>query len=275
MISSSSHRPERNGPGAREWPAWFGPAGLAAAFVVAQVLIAVLVGATGFAGDDDLPAGIALAAGLIQEAAFVASALGFAALAARPHPWQFGLRRTALWPALGWAAAGVVAFYALAAVYVAVAGSPEQTTADDIGADDSQLATIGAGVLFVVLAPVAEELFFRGFLYGALRNRFGPLSAAAVGGLIFGSLHVFTGLEAVPLLVALGVILCLVYERTGSLYPCIGIHALNNALAYGGQTDAGPGLALGFGVAMLAACVLLPRFAWQAPPRAEAPEPAP
>lgn len=269
-MSEVQPPPPEPAPAEREWPAWFGIAALAVAFLAAQVLIAVLVVGSGVDADD-LPAGIALAAALIQEAAFVATALGFAALIKPPHPWQFGLRRTAFWPAVGWAALGVISFYVLAAIYVALAGSPEQTTAEDIGADDSQLATVGAGVLFVVIAPVAEELFFRGFLYGALRNRLGPFAAAAAGGIVFGSLHVFTGLEAVPLLIVLGVILCLVYERTGSLYPCIGMHALNNALAYGAQTDAAPALALGFGVAMLAACAIVPRLAWRAPPPGEVP----
>ena len=256
----------------RRWPAWFAFAALAAAFLGAQVLVAVLVGAAGVDTNEDLPAGISLAAALIQEAAFVGTALLFASLVKRPHPWQFGLRGTQFWPAVGWTAAAVVCFYVLAAIYVAAVGSPEQSTADDIGADNSQLATVGAGVLFVVIAPVAEEFFFRGFLYGALRSRLRVPLAALAGGVVFGSLHVFTGLEAVPLLIAMGVILCLLYERTQSLYPCIAFHALNNALAYGGQTDAAPELALGFGAAMLVACAVVPRFAWRRPAAAGAPE---
>ena len=255
----------------RRWPAWFAFAALAAAFLGAQVLVAVLVGAAGVDTNEDLPAGISLAAALIQEAAFVGTALVFASLVKRPHPWQFGLRGTQLWPALGWTAAAVVCFYVIAAIYVAAVGSPDQSTADDIGADNSQLATIGAGVLFVIIAPIAEEFFFRGFLYGALRSRLRVPLAALVGGLVFGSLHVFTGLAAVPLLVAMGVILCLLYERTQSLYPCIAFHALNNSLAYGGQTDAAPELAFGLGAAMLVACAVVPRFAWRRPEAAGAP----
>ena len=275
-MSQAHHHPPAEPPAdppppERQWPAWYAFAGLAAAFLGAQVLIAVLVGASGVATDDDLPAGISLAAALIQEATFVGTALLFASLIKRPHPWQFGLRGTDFWPAVGWTAAAVASFYVLAALYVAAVGSPDQSTAEDIGADNSQLATVGAGVLFVVIAPIAEEFFFRGFLYGALRTRLRWLPAALVGGLIFGSLHVFTGLEAVPLLIALGVILCLLYERTQSLYPCIAFHALNNALAYGGQTDAAPELAIGLGGAMLLACAVVPRVAWRTPSRTEAP----
>ncbi len=61
-----------------------------------------------------------------------------------------------------------------------------------------------------------------------------------------------------PPLAALGVMFCLVLERTGSLYPVIALHALNNALAYGvAVEDATVSLVLG--PLMLLACVLAPR----------------
>jgi membrane protease YdiL (CAAX protease family) len=72
--------------------------------------------------------------------------------------------------------------------------------------------------------------------------------------------------SAVPALVLLGVLLCLVRERTGSLYPCIAIHALNNTLAYASLTDVEPGIAAGLGTLMLAACALVPRFVSRAAP---------
>ena len=71
-----------------------------------------------------------------------------------------------------------------------------------------------------------------------------------------------------PILILLGVIFCLVREKTGSLYPCIGMHAANNTIAYAGQTDVQPGVAVAFGVVMLAVTFLVPRFAWRRPPQA-------
>ena len=64
---------------------------------------------------------------------------------------------------------------------------------EDLGADESTLALVAAGIVVIVVAPIAEEFFFRGFFYRALRSRLGILSAAAIDGLVFGLIH-FTGL---------------------------------------------------------------------------------
>lgn len=90
----------------------------------------------------------------------------------------------------------------------------------------------GASVVVsaVVMAPVIEEVFFRGFLYVALRRR--APAAAAVVGVLFGLVH-FAGPESVsdlPSLAATGALFCLVYERVGTLLPVIAAHAALNAL---------------------------------------------
>ena len=63
---------------------------------------------------------------------------------------------------------------------------------EDLGVDESTFALVAAGLLVIVVAPIAEEFFFRGFFYSALRSRFGVLTAAAIDGLVFGLIH-FTG----------------------------------------------------------------------------------
>jgi membrane protease YdiL (CAAX protease family) len=119
-------------------------------------------------------------------------------------------------------------------------------------------------VLVIVLAPVVEEFFFRGFMYRALRTRMGVLAAAAVDGGLFGLIHATSGIDAVPVLCVLGFAFCLVYERTGSLYPVIALHAFNNALAYGVGTESG-WLSAGLGLAVIAGCVVAPRFTARRP----------
>ena len=44
---------------------------------------------------------------------------------------------------------------------------------EDLGADESTLALVAAGIVVIVVAPIAEEFFFRGFFYRALRSRMG------------------------------------------------------------------------------------------------------
>jgi hypothetical protein len=85
-----------------------------------------------------------------------------------------------------------------------------------------------------VVAPIAEEFFFRGFFFAALRNWKGLWPAAIITGLVFGGIHV--GSAEVALLLPLaffGFVLCLLRERTGSLFPCIVLHSANNSLAFG------------------------------------------
>jgi membrane protease YdiL (CAAX protease family) len=252
--------------GERDWPPWLGFATLLAVVVVSNLIYAVILGASGTDDIDDPPAWVTLSSALVLQTSLIAGALGAAALYRKLRPDQFGLRRTRFWRSVGIAALGMVAFYILAAIWVAVVGDPEQSTSQDIGADESDLALIAAGVLFVVIAPIAEEFFFRGFFYGSLRTRMPTVLAALVCGVVFGIIHVASGIEAVPVLIALGVIFCLVREATGSLYPVIGMHALNNTFAYIGQTDVAPGLAAGLGGAMLVACALAPRLLFRREP---------
>jgi len=125
-----------------------------------------------------------------------------------------------------WIGIGILAYFGFAIAYAIVFGPPEQ---DDIAGD---FGPIGIQfLLIVILAPLAEEICFRGMLFGGLRTKL-PFWAAALGaGAFFGLLHYTTGPSAVPSLVALGVIFALVYEKTGSLWPAIIMHVVNNGFA--------------------------------------------
>jgi membrane protease YdiL (CAAX protease family) len=82
---------------------------------------------------------------------------------------------------------------------------------------------------------MCEEFLFRGFIFTALRNWRGTLPAAVITGLVFGGVHVTSApaLDLIPL-AGLGFGLCLLYRRTGSLYPCMAAHSLNNSIAFAG-----------------------------------------
>lgn len=128
--------------------------------------------------------------------------------------------------ALGWMAATVGAYLVFAILYGLLIVEPEQEDiAEGFGAVPVQI------LLIAVLAPISEELCFRGMLYGGLREKLPRIGAALLAGLIFGVLHAFTGITAVPPLVAFGFLLCLLYEKTGSIVPAILLHALNNSVA--------------------------------------------
>jgi membrane protease YdiL (CAAX protease family) len=166
----------------------------------------------------------------------IATALGFLlvpmAIAAR---WgaasigqilaRLGVRRFRL-SALKWMAAAVGAYLTFAVLYSLVIVEPQQEDiADGFGPVPVQI------LLIVFAAAISEEVCFRGMLFGGLRRRLPRVGAALLAGLIFGALHAITGLTAVPPLVFFGLVLSLLYEKTGSIVPGIILHMLNNSAA--------------------------------------------
>ncbi len=91
--------------------------------------------------------------------------------------------------------------------------------------------TIGitlAVATMVILAPVVEEIIFRGLLFGALVQRLGVLASALITAVIFGAVHGDPVLF--PTLAGLGFVGALAYAATGNLWVPIALHSLNNAL---------------------------------------------
>ena len=255
-------RPELPEGAAPRWPAWYAGVGFLVALIATLIVVGILAAATGATADDEDPT-FTIVATFLQGLIFIGTAVMFASFTRKPKPEQFGLRPARFWPAAGWAALGMLTFYALVGLYsVIVQPDAEQSVAQDLGADQGTFGMIAAGFMVVCVAPVAEEFFFRGFFYRALRSRWSVLGAAAIDGLLFGVIHYdFTGADALlilPPLAILGFIFCLVYERTGSIYPTIAMHALNNAIAFGVTIHDGS-VSLVLGPLMLLACATIPR----------------
>lgn len=85
-------------------------------------------------------------------------------------------------------------------------------------------------LMLVILAPVMEEVLFRGILLESVRSKYNSGRAIVVSALMFGVIH-FIPQQVVNAFV-IGLILGFIYVRTDSLWPVIIIHALNNAMAY-------------------------------------------
>jgi len=219
---------------------WAPFAAMLAALVVALLgfaVITVLAEAAGVSVDSkDPPPGVTLGGTLLQDAALIVAAILFARSGGvRPSAWAFGLRRTRFWRAVGWAALAAVAFYVLSFVWAVALGIDENDDlAEQLGAKDSTINLIAVALLVMVVAPLTEEFFFRGFCFPALSNWLGWIGGAVATGLIFGLIHA-GGTKAVFLvpLAIFGFLLCVLYRITGSILPGIGLHALNNAVALG------------------------------------------
>jgi uncharacterized protein len=261
-------RPELPDGAAPRWPAWYSGVAFLVGLIGTLIAVGVVAAVTGAdTGESDVT--FTIVATLMQSVIFISTAVLFASFTRRPRAWHFGLRRAPFWRTVGWAALGMVSFYVAAAIYSAlVSPDAEQTVAQDLGANEGTFGLIVAGFMVICVAPFAEEFFFRGFFFRALRSRFSILVAALIDGLLFGVIHYdFSGADALlilPPLAVLGFMFCLVYEKTGSLWPVIALHSLNNSIAYGvAVEDAGVSLVLG--PLMLIACMTLPLLSRPAP----------
>jgi membrane protease YdiL (CAAX protease family) len=101
----------------------------------------------------------------------------------------------------------------------------------DVVTSQPVVTVIGVGmgvVTMVAIAPLVEEMVFRGLLFGALAPRLGVLGSALISALLFGAIHGDPVLF--PTLAALGFIGAIAYAATGNLTVSVTLHALNNAL---------------------------------------------
>jgi membrane protease YdiL (CAAX protease family) len=88
-----------------------------------------------------------------------------------------------------------------------------------------------AALCFIALiaAPVAEETFFRGFVFAGVRKRLGYGWGAGLSSLLFASAHF--ELQALVPIFFLGLLLAWLYVRTRSIWACIFTHSLYNSIA--------------------------------------------
>lgn len=85
-------------------------------------------------------------------------------------------------------------------------------------------------LVLVVVAPLAEEVIFRGFLYSGIRKRGSFIFAALLTSIAFAFLHgqVNVGIDVF----ILSMFLCYLREKFDSIWPGVLVHALKNGLAY-------------------------------------------
>jgi membrane protease YdiL (CAAX protease family) len=153
----------------------------------------------------------------------------------RPSPAAFGLRMPDWGPAIGWMFGVYAAFWVFAIVVGVAFGEPEeQDIVTDLKAEDSVLILTAFGVMTCFVAPLAEEFFFRGFLFRVLRERIGTVVAILATGVAFGLVHLPSGDWIGTIVLSLfGMALCVLLLRTSSLVPCIMLHALHNSISFG------------------------------------------
>lgn len=189
----------------------------------------------------DTPAGGTVRAALmgLQYLLVVGATVALILVRVRPRssqPWRaLGMRFRALARLVGIGIAGYAVFLTGMLAAGALLGSLfggalalAQTTEEIIGSAGSTAEILLYLVLVSVLAPLAEEIIFRGYVYAGLRRFLPVRQAILLGGLVFAAVHL--NADALLVITAIGALLCYLYERTRSLVPGIVAHALHNGL---------------------------------------------
>lgn len=94
------------------------------------------------------------------------------------------------------------------------------------------IMSAGGWMMFtsIVVAPVMEEILFRGILQDALMRKYGVFIGIVIASAVFGIVHLIP--QQVVNAFMIGLVLGYIYYRTGSLWPVILIHCINNAISY-------------------------------------------
>jgi hypothetical protein len=224
---------------------WNAPAAVVLGFAFAllgTIIVEIAGSAFGSKVSHPTPA-VDIVADYVFDAAFVLAALYFAFLGGRPEASEFGYRKVTWKRALIAVVAAGGGYYLVTWGYGALFNiGGKDKLPSELGVQHHTAALVGATVFVCVVAPMAEEFFFRGFFFGTLRrmnviwrgHQLGPWVAAVITAILFGLAH--TGSANSQYLVPLGFlgfVLCMVRWRTGSLYPCMALHSFNNCLALG------------------------------------------
>jgi len=222
-------------------------------FIVSALLSIVIIGPEIF--QQILDAGYAEAFAILESEgvlnAFLILSIVVAVIGEGGMPlgaWLFGMRKYHRgWQALGFRNFNIKKGLLLSVAVVALGilinilyelllgGAESQTSTEAL--TESGLGMAYLVILAVIVAPIAEETFFRGFIFTGISKRWGYSWGVVISGALFAVAHVLNvalypseAATLVPIFI-LGMLLAWLYKRTGSLWPCIFAHFAYNSLA--------------------------------------------
>ena len=118
------------------------------------------------------------------------------------------------------------------AVMQAIMPSIDWTQEQDVGFNNiiSNLDFVLTFLSLVVIAPIAEEIIFRGWLYGKMRRKMSAVPAILIVSLLFGLVHGQWNVGVVVF--TMSIAMCLIRELTGTIWGGILVHMIKNGLAF-------------------------------------------
>jgi len=129
-------------------------------------------------------------------------------------------------------AVSLLALVAMQVVYQAILGAFHQQNHVQAGFEHFSVRSPSSAIMVLVtgaiIAPIAEEMFFRGLIFNALATRMPMLVAALISGVLFGLGH--GDLVLFPALALFGVLQAIIYRISGNLIVPMVVHAANNVI---------------------------------------------
>lgn len=236
-----------SGYGSVRPPAPWGPRDILKALGLAVLLAVLLMIPAGLvadrlAGDNDIEKdqqslAVLLIGNMLLELVLLLVALRLSVQKYRMSLTALGLH----WPQRGgvWLPLVILvsAYVALGVYYrvLSAVGADDLLPNSTIPEDAFQSPGVAAltALLAIGLAPIVEETFFRGFIFGSLRWRWGAPLAALATGLLFSSLHFDLG-SIIPFTI-IGMLFAFSYHYSGSLFAAIASHFMFNTIAVAGS----------------------------------------
>jgi len=217
------------------------PIWVVAGFVLAQVIVGLLITlvrtlGVSFEGINETILSTVLTAVIYVISIVIVIGLPWLVKKYRTSKAELGLTRYPEWLDLVLAPAGFVVYILLSALFMAFAMS-YMTFIDFDQVQETGFSQLGprfeyilAFVSLVVLAPVAEEILFRGYLFGKLQKNVATWIAILISSAVFAAVHLAwnVGIDVF----ALGIVLCLLRIVSNSLWPSILLHMLKNGIAF-------------------------------------------
>ncbi|HUC96156.1 MAG TPA: type II CAAX endopeptidase family protein [Candidatus Saccharimonadales bacterium] len=217
------------------------PAWVTVGFFVAQILIEGLVWLMVIIG---IPLKLVNAA--VLETIFTVLVYSLTIFLVIIAPWlakkvqtsrsEIGLTRLPKWSDILLAPAGLVIYLITSSILILLAArvlpwfNVNQAQSTGFGQLSTNYELVLAFFALVIVAPVAEEILFRGYLYGKLK-KFVPVWIAILAtSLLFGAIHGEWNIFFDTF--ALSIVLCLLREFTGNIWSSILLHMIKNGIAF-------------------------------------------
>ena len=106
----------------------------------------------------------------------------------------------------------------------------EQEIVRNIRISNNSTELLSVFIMIVIIAPIIEEIIFRGLVYRVFKGLLGPFFGAVISSILFSFVHL--NLLSFPYLFIFGIILCLYYEKEKTIITPILMHSILNGIMF-------------------------------------------